>query len=329
MLANTAPQRFSRQKEWDPPGQIPRCRALDKSLCPHFLLFVPPMNQRKRILLLRKSRICEIRRGKGEDESRFLTSHTSRSPSYDFKTRAELSLLSQLPSNMARPPISAPAWFRLASSTCRTSSSSLSPFINARFAPLLSRNTRTPLSPLAPFVTRPEQLRLLTTSRPFLAPSPSSPSNSSTPTTATESKEVAVDEKEKKAVAKKGKEEASRMARIWASIKKEASHYWHGTKLLGKEIRISARLVRRLIVGKKLTRREHRQVRPLSFSPDSVYFELTLRSPCSSNVLPPICSDSSLSQSSSSSRSWNSFSRSHSSSSPTCFPRLSLTSSRR
>ncbi|GAA5848536.1 hypothetical protein JCM5353_004607 [Sporobolomyces roseus] len=163
---------------------------------------------------------------------------------------------------MARPPISAPAWFRLASSTCRTSSSSLSPFVNARFAPLLSRSTRTPLSPLAPFITRPEQIRLLTTSRPFLAPSPSSPSNSSTPATATESKEVATaDDKEKKAVAKKGKEEASRMTRIWASIKKEAIHYWHGTKLLGKEIRISARLVRRLIVGKKLTRREHRQLK--------------------------------------------------------------------
>lgn len=51
------------------------------------------------------------------------------------------------------------------------------------------------------------------------------------------------------------------MTRIWASIKKEAIHYWHGTKLLGKEIRISARLVRRLIVGKKLTRREHRQLK--------------------------------------------------------------------
>jgi LETM1 and EF-hand domain-containing protein 1 len=75
------------------------------------------------------------------------------------------------------------------------------------------------------------------------------------------------DDKEKKAVAKKGKEEASRLTRMWASVKKEASHYWHGTKLLGKEIRISARLVRRLIVGKKLTRREHRQVRPfLSFA---------------------------------------------------------------
>ncbi|GAA5947443.1 hypothetical protein JCM3765_001679 [Sporobolomyces pararoseus] len=165
---------------------------------------------------------------------------------------------------MARQPISAQAWFRLASSTCRTSTSPVSPFVQARFAPLLSRTTIKSLAPLTPYATRPEQLRLLTTSRPFLAPSPSSPSKSttSTSTTATETKELATaDEKEKKAVAKKGKEEASRLTRIWASVKKEASHYWHGTKLLGKEIRISARLVRRLIVGKKLTRREHRQLK--------------------------------------------------------------------
>ncbi|GAA5878279.1 hypothetical protein JCM16303_002713 [Sporobolomyces ruberrimus] len=161
---------------------------------------------------------------------------------------------------MARQPLSAQAWFRLASSSCRTSSTPVTPYVHARFAPLLLRTPRNALPTLAPYVTRPEQLRLLTTSRPFLAPSPSSPSNSSA--TSTESKEIATsDDKEKKAVVKKGKEEASRMTRIWASVKKEASHYWHGTKLLGKEIRISARLVRRLIVGKKLTRREHRQLK--------------------------------------------------------------------
>ncbi|GAA5903906.1 uncharacterized protein JCM6883_002022 [Sporobolomyces salmoneus] len=171
---------------------------------------------------------------------------------------------------MARPPISAQAWFRLvsSSSTCRTSTSPISPYINARFAPLLCRTTRNSLISLTPYATRPEQLRLLTTSRPFLAPSStpfsksSTASSSSTTATNSESKELApADDKEKKAVAKKGKEEASRLTRIWTSVKKEALHYWHGTKLLGKEIRISARLVRRLIVGKKLTRREHRQLK--------------------------------------------------------------------
>lgn len=52
----------------------------------------------------------------------------------------------------------------------------------------------------------------------------------------------------------------TRLQRIWSAVKKEALHYWHGTKLLGKEIRISARIQGRLLAGKKLTRREHRQV---------------------------------------------------------------------
>lgn len=53
----------------------------------------------------------------------------------------------------------------------------------------------------------------------------------------------------------------TRLQRIWIVIKKEASHYWHGTKLLGKEIRISARIQGRLLAGKKLTRRERRQLK--------------------------------------------------------------------
>lgn len=43
-------------------------------------------------------------------------------------------------------------------------------------------------------------------------------------------------------------------------IKEEAIHYWHGTKLLGLEIRISAKLTSKLLKGGKLTRREQRQV---------------------------------------------------------------------
>lgn len=62
-----------------------------------------------------------------------------------------------------------------------------------------------------------------------------------------------------KALAKEPTPKGTRLQRIWVSIKKEASHYWHGTKLLGKEIRISARIQGRLLAGKKLTRREHRQ----------------------------------------------------------------------
>ena len=52
--------------------------------------------------------------------------------------------------------------------------------------------------------------------------------------------------------------------RIWTKVKHEASHYWHGTKLLASDIRISSRLLASLLRGKTLTRRERRQVRPIS-----------------------------------------------------------------
>ena len=49
-------------------------------------------------------------------------------------------------------------------------------------------------------------------------------------------------------------------ARAWATVKKEAAHYWAGTKLLGHEIKISAKLLRVVLRGETLTRRERRQV---------------------------------------------------------------------
>lgn len=47
---------------------------------------------------------------------------------------------------------------------------------------------------------------------------------------------------------------------LWQKVKDEAVHYWHGTKLLGLEIRISSKLIWKLLKGGKLTRREARQV---------------------------------------------------------------------
>lgn len=47
---------------------------------------------------------------------------------------------------------------------------------------------------------------------------------------------------------------------LWEKVKEEAVHYWHGTKLLGLEVRISSRLAYKLLQGTKLTRRENRQV---------------------------------------------------------------------
>ncbi|KAI9497441.1 LETM1-like protein-domain-containing protein [Zychaea mexicana] len=48
---------------------------------------------------------------------------------------------------------------------------------------------------------------------------------------------------------------------IWQKVKDEAVHYWHGTKLLGLEIRISSKLTWKLLNGGHLTRREARQLR--------------------------------------------------------------------
>lgn len=56
------------------------------------------------------------------------------------------------------------------------------------------------------------------------------------------------------------------MSRVWTKVKHEASHYWHGTKLLASDIRISSRLLASLLRGKTLTRRERRQVRSISYA---------------------------------------------------------------
>lgn len=48
---------------------------------------------------------------------------------------------------------------------------------------------------------------------------------------------------------------------MWKKVKHEAQHYWHGSKLLVSEVRISARLQWKLLHGETLTRRERRQLR--------------------------------------------------------------------
>ncbi|KAF8415933.1 LETM1-like protein-domain-containing protein [Boletus edulis BED1] len=47
----------------------------------------------------------------------------------------------------------------------------------------------------------------------------------------------------------------------WKKVKHEAQHYWHGSKLLVSEVRISARLQWKILHGESLTRRERRQLR--------------------------------------------------------------------
>ncbi|CAM1504603.1 Fc.00g021940.m01.CDS01 [Cosmosporella sp. VM-42] len=57
---------------------------------------------------------------------------------------------------------------------------------------------------------------------------------------------------------KKAKEENK--LTIWQKVKKEAQHYWDGTKLLGTEIKISWRLALKMAAGYELTRRENKQL---------------------------------------------------------------------
>ncbi|KAK4204022.1 LETM1-like protein-domain-containing protein [Triangularia verruculosa] len=47
---------------------------------------------------------------------------------------------------------------------------------------------------------------------------------------------------------------------VMQKIKKEALHYWDGTKLLAAEVKISSRLATKMAAGYELTRREHRQL---------------------------------------------------------------------
>jgi LETM1 and EF-hand domain-containing protein 1 len=66
---------------------------------------------------------------------------------------------------------------------------------------------------------------------------------------------------EKEVVKKDEKPKGTMLQRGWATAKKEAAHYWAGTKLLGSEIKISSKLAWKVLNGSTLTRRERRQVR--------------------------------------------------------------------
>ncbi|KAI0668528.1 LETM1-domain-containing protein [Trametes maxima] len=57
------------------------------------------------------------------------------------------------------------------------------------------------------------------------------------------------------------KEEAPLATRVWKKVKHEVQHYWHGSKLLAAEVRISSRLQWKLLHGESLTRRERRQLK--------------------------------------------------------------------
>jgi len=58
---------------------------------------------------------------------------------------------------------------------------------------------------------------------------------------------------------KNGKKEEKKLT-LMQKVKKEAQHYWDGTKLLATEIKISTRLALKMAAGYELSRREHRQL---------------------------------------------------------------------
>lgn len=64
------------------------------------------------------------------------------------------------------------------------------------------------------------------------------------------------------------------MTRVWKTVKHEVQHYWHGSKLLSSEVRISSRLVWKILHGESLTRRERRQVRVVI---NIVYLQMLIR----------------------------------------------------
>ena len=71
-------------------------------------------------------------------------------------------------------------------------------------------------------------------------------------------KAAATTKSDEATVAKAEKEQ--KKLTMWQKVKKEAVHYWDGTKLLGTEIKISVRLAFKMAAGYELTRRENRQL---------------------------------------------------------------------
>lgn len=57
------------------------------------------------------------------------------------------------------------------------------------------------------------------------------------------------------------KKKGEKKLTLWQKVKKEAAHYWDGTKLLATEVKISTRLALKMAGGYELSRRESRQVR--------------------------------------------------------------------
>ncbi|KAK2776041.1 hypothetical protein FQN53_002900 [Emmonsiellopsis sp. PD_33] len=65
---------------------------------------------------------------------------------------------------------------------------------------------------------------------------------------------------EAKKIVEEKKEAAGKKLTLGQKIKKEAQHYWDGTKLLATEVKISTKLALKMAAGYELSRRENRQL---------------------------------------------------------------------
>lgn len=55
-------------------------------------------------------------------------------------------------------------------------------------------------------------------------------------------------------------EEALKTKTLWKKIRAELTHYYHGFRLLALDMKVSAKLIWRILQGYDLSRREHRLV---------------------------------------------------------------------
>ncbi|CAK5264259.1 unnamed protein product [Mycena citricolor] len=128
---------------------------------------------------------------------------------------------------------------------------------------LIVRSCRAHGAAVIPSLARPAALAFspaISRSRRFQSTntSTSTPSKSTTPVSV-DSKEVS--ENKGSLPATKEPAKGPLLTRVWKKVKHEAAHYWHGSKLLVSEVRISARLQWKILHGEALTRREKRQLK--------------------------------------------------------------------
>ncbi|WWD17734.1 hypothetical protein CI109_102175 [Kwoniella shandongensis] len=133
-----------------------------------------------------------------------------------------------------------------------------SPFATRSVSTQTQTSTATTTPPPLPLTTTPKTSASI--HDPPLGtppPLPPAPLSAIPPKVADQASEEIVKKEEKK----EKKPTGPLPARVWAVVKKEAAHYWAGTKLLGQEIKISSKLQWKVLNGGTLTRRERRQLK--------------------------------------------------------------------